>query len=231
MHFNFVLTHFHLHISQFIKFPTLIMTQTTLYLFLSGAFLMIAYTVFTQLRGMIRRKHFIPAGRKEWGAITGDLFTITASLVLIFILVKNYQEPMEAVMQFKGKELPDFRFYNYKTGMEETLADYKSKLVILNIWATWCPPCRREMPELDKLYTQTKNDGVEVIAISDEDPVVIKKYLSDHPFGYNVAWFSTSNELINSINTRPVSILVDHGLVKDIVIGSRGYRFFHDWVR
>ena len=60
------------------------MTQTTLYLFLSGAFLMIAYTVYTQLRGMIRRKHFIPAGRKEWGALTGDLFTIGASLVLIF---------------------------------------------------------------------------------------------------------------------------------------------------
>jgi hypothetical protein len=87
------------------------------------------------------------------------------------------------------------------------------------------------MPELDKLYTQAKNDGVEVIAISDEDPVVIKKYLSDHAYSFNIAWFSTSNELINSINTRPVSILVDHGLVKDIVIGSRGYGFFHDWVR
>ena len=87
------------------------------------------------------------------------------------------------------------------------------------------------MPELDKLYTQTKNDGVEVIAISDEDPVIIKKYLADHPYGFNIASFSTSNDLINSINTRPVSILVDHGLVKDIVIGSRGYGFFHGWVK
>ena len=207
------------------------MTPTILYLFLSGAFLMIAYTVFTQLRGMIRRKHFIPAGRKEWGALTGDLFTIGASLVLIFILVKNYQEPMESVLKFKGKELPAFRFYNQKTGIEESLDNYKNKVVILNIWATWCPPCRREMPDLDKLYTQTRKEGIEVIAISDEDPVIIKKFLSEHPYQFNIGWFSTSNDLINSINTRPVSILINKGEVQDIVIGSRGYGFFRDWVK
>ena len=179
---------------------------------------------------MIQRKHIIPANKKEWGSITGDLFTIGASLVLLFILNKNYQEPMEAVMKFKEKELPAFQFYNIKTGREESLENYKDKLVILNIWATWCPPCRREMPDLDKLYNKMQQKGVEVIAISDEDPTVIKKFLADHPYQFNTGWFSTSNDLINSINTRPVSILVDHGRVKDIVIGSRGYGFFSDWV-
>jgi len=207
------------------------MTTTTLYLFLSGALLMIAYTLFTQLKGMIRRKHFIPAGRKEWGSMAGDIFTISASALFIFILVKNYQQPMEAVLKFKGKQLPAFRFYNQKTGIEESLDNYKNKVVILNIWATWCPPCRREMPDLDKLYTQTQKEGIEVIAISDEDPVIIKKFLADHPYQFNIGWFSTSNDLINSINTRPVSILISKGEVKDIVIGGRGYGFFRDWVK
>jgi len=207
------------------------MTQTILYFFLTGAFLMIAYTLFTQIRGMIQRKHIIPANKKEWGSITGDLFTIGASLVLLFILNKNYQEPMEAVMKFKGKALPAFQFYNIKTGREESLENYKDKLVILNIWATWCPPCRREMPDLDKLYNKMQQKGVEVIAISDEDPEVIKKFLAAHPYQFNIAWFISSNELINSINTRPVSILIEKGLVKDIVIGSRGYGFFSSWVK
>lgn len=207
------------------------MTQTILNLFLLGAFLMIAYTLFTLIRSMIRRKYILPVNRKEWGAITGDIFTIGASIFLLFILNKNYQEPMEAVMKFKGKELPAFQFYNTRTGREESLENYKDKIVVLNIWATWCPPCRREMPDLDKLYADKKNQGVEVIAISDEDPDTIKKFLEKYPYRFNTSWFTNTNELINSIQTRPVSILIDKGQVKDIVIGSRGYGFFSGWVK
>ncbi len=207
------------------------MTSTILKLFLAGTFLMIAYTLFTQIRGMIRRKHILPANRKEWVSAGSDVFTIAACIFLLFILNKNYQEPMEAVFRYKGKELPAFRFYNNKTGREESLEDYKNKTVILNVWATWCPPCRREMPELDKLYRQYQQQGIEVIAISDEDPLTIKKFIAEHPYQFNTAWFTSSNELINSINTRPVSILVDHGMVKDMVIGSRGFGFFSSWVK
>jgi thiol-disulfide isomerase/thioredoxin len=207
------------------------MTKTILNLFFLGVFGMIAYTLFSLVKSMVSRRHVIPVDRKEWGAVTGDLATIGACIFLLFILNKNYQEPMEAVMQFKNKPLPAFTFYNTKTGREETLDNYKNKTVILNIWATWCPPCRREMPDLEKLQTSGQKQGVEIIAISDEEPSVIRDFLANNPYSFNTSWFTSSNDLINSIQTRPVSILIKNGEVSDIVIGSRGFGFFKNWVK
>ena len=192
---------------------------------------MIAYTLFTLIRGMFRRKYILPANRKEWGSLSSDILTIFACLFLLFILNKNFQDPMRSVLAYKGKELPAFSFFNIKNGREESLKDYQKKIVILNIWATWCAPCRREMPDLNKVFVEKQKDGIEVIAISDEDPATVKKFLSEHPYQFNTSYFTSSNALINSIQTRPVSILIVNGLVKDIVIGSRGYGFFSDWVK
>ncbi len=51
-------------------------------------------------------------------------------------------------------------------GRMVSLADYKGKVVFLNIWATWCPPCREEMPSMEKLYEQLKSDDFEILAVS-----------------------------------------------------------------
>ena len=51
-----------------------------------------------------------------------------------------------------------------------TLSDYKGKLVILNVWATWCAPCRAEMPSMEKLYREFGAQGLEIVAISVDDP-------------------------------------------------------------
>jgi thiol-disulfide isomerase/thioredoxin len=53
-------------------------------------------------------------------------------------------------------------------GKPQRLADYKGKVVLVNIWATWCEPCRKEMPQLDKLYESRKGRGFIVLGISDE---------------------------------------------------------------
>ena len=133
-------------------------------------------------------------------------------------------------MQYKGKDLPSFRCINLRSGQEEGLEQYIDSLVILNIWATWCPPCRREMPELDKLQREYKGKMV-VIAVSDESAKTVADFNAKNAFSYPTATFTSTNELIESINTRPVSILLVKGKVKDIVIGARGYSFFRDWVK
>ena len=53
-------------------------------------------------------------------------------------------------------------------GKPQRLADYKGKVVLINIWATWCEPCRKEMPQLDKLYQSRKGRGFIVLGMSDE---------------------------------------------------------------
>jgi thiol-disulfide isomerase/thioredoxin len=53
---------------------------------------------------------------------------------------------------------------------EKTLADYKGKVVLLNVWATWCEPCRVEMPSIEKLHREFGPHGLSVVAISVDDP-------------------------------------------------------------
>lgn len=62
-------------------------------------------------------------------------------------------------------ELPDVRFLNAK-GEEVSLADWRGKTVLLNLWATWCAPCREEMPALDRLQEELGSDKFQVVALA-----------------------------------------------------------------
>jgi thiol-disulfide isomerase/thioredoxin len=62
-------------------------------------------------------------------------------------------------------ELPDVRFQNAE-GQEVGLASLRGKVVLLNLWATWCAPCREEMPALDKLQAELGSDRFEVVALA-----------------------------------------------------------------
>ena len=62
-----------------------------------------------------------------------------------------------------------------------TLADHRGKVVVLNFWATWCPPCVEEMPSLVELQQRLKDKGVIVLAVSlDADEAAYHKFLKDH---------------------------------------------------
>jgi thiol-disulfide isomerase/thioredoxin len=63
------------------------------------------------------------------------------------------------------KPVPELTFLDAE-GNEVRLADFQGEVVVLNLWATWCGPCRREMPSLDRLQAKFGGDGLEVIALS-----------------------------------------------------------------
>lgn len=69
-------------------------------------------------------------------------------------------------------------------GKTQRLGDHKGEVVLVNIWATWCGPCRREMPKLDHLYQEQKNQGFIVFGLSDETVDVQKKFLEQVPVSY-----------------------------------------------
>jgi thiol-disulfide isomerase/thioredoxin len=76
------------------------------------------------------------------------------------------QGQMAAFVFRKAPEpLPEFNFQD-ATGRERTLGDWRGKLVLLNLWATWCVPCRKEMPALDRLQAEMGSDRFEVVAVS-----------------------------------------------------------------
>ena len=69
-------------------------------------------------------------------------------------------------------------------GRHQRLADYKGQVVLVNIWATWCEPCRNEMPQLDKLYQSRKASGFVVLGISDDTIEKQLAFLSQVPVTY-----------------------------------------------
>lgn len=78
------------------------------------------------------------------------------------------------------KPLPEIRFEDVN-GRKLTLANFRGKVVLLNIWATWCPPCREEMPSLDRLQAKLGGPGFEVVPLSIDrsDIFVVKSFYEE----------------------------------------------------
>lgn len=77
------------------------------------------------------------------------------------------------------RELPLISFQD-ATGKTLTLADFHGRVILLNVWATWCPPCREEMPSLDRLNAKRGGANFEVVALSiDRDPGLINPFYQD----------------------------------------------------
>src|SRR5688572_4822673 len=71
-------------------------------------------------------------------------------------------------------------------------ADFQGKVVVINLWATWCGPCRREAPEYEKVRQSYAGREVEFIALTTEDPYIasdrVKKFVRNFNFGFRIGW-------------------------------------------
>jgi len=72
------------------------------------------------------------------------------------------------------------------TGKSWTLRDLRGKVVLVNFWATWCPPCRKEMPDLEALGKRFGPQGLVILAISDEDAGKVKPFIAEHQISYPI---------------------------------------------
>ena len=71
-------------------------------------------------------------------------------------------------------------------GKPWSLKSLQGKVVLVNFWATWCPPCRKEMPDLESLYKQFQKQGLVILAISDEDASKVKPFIAGQGISYTV---------------------------------------------
>ncbi|RWO72735.1 MAG: TlpA family protein disulfide reductase [Mesorhizobium sp.] len=107
--------------------------------------------------------------------------------------------------------------FNGPDGKPMTLADHAGKTVLLNLWATWCAPCRAEMPALDALQKEKGSDSFEVVAVNVDagDDVKPKKFLSDTGVATLGYYRDSTMTLFNDLKKRglalglPVTMLID----------------------
>ena len=78
------------------------------------------------------------------------------------------------------------------TGAPIKLANYKDKVLLVNLWATWCGPCRLETPELVKLHKEFRSQGLEVVGLSTENPDAsadaVREFVNRFDVGYRIGW-------------------------------------------
>jgi thiol-disulfide isomerase/thioredoxin len=104
----------------------------------------------------------------------------------IEVLRDNGKQPVFASGQV-GKVAPDFTLPSASEG-EIKLGDYKGKLILLNFWASWCPPCRAEIPGFIKLQEEYKDKGFTIIGAAIEDKVAVNRYVKDIKMNYPTAY-------------------------------------------
>ena len=86
-------------------------------------------------------------------------------------------------LAMRGVAAPSFDTLDI-LGRPQRLRDQKGKVVLVNLWATWCGPCREEMPKLDRLYREREQKGFIVFGLSDEDLDQQRKFVEQVPVSY-----------------------------------------------
>lgn len=107
---------------------------------------------------------------------------------------------------------PDFGLTDLE-GNKVTLSQLRGKKVFLNFWASWCPPCREEMPDIEKLYQETKDSDLIILAVNlGEDKNTVSSFLKDNNFNFTV--LMDSHEQVSRgyvIRSIPSSYFIDKG--------------------
>ena len=118
---------------------------------------------------------------------------IILSLILLACFIsagwahENVFELMGIAQPKRVKVAPEFALQDTH-GRTVQLVDFKGKPVLLNFWATWCEPCKEELPSMQKLYENLSKEGIEVIAISIDrgDPSKVQKYVDKYHLTFPV---------------------------------------------
>ena len=104
--------------------------------------------------------------RQQWSIVGAIVLVLGVVLTIASRSMKDELFPVSV-----GSTAPDFRAKVLGSSEYRTLADYKGKPVLLNIWATWCEPCKQEIPSLEKLYRAYGDSGLKMVAVSIDDAV------------------------------------------------------------
>ncbi len=132
-----------------------------------------------------------------------------------------------------AKDAPDFKL-NSLDGKEVSFSDYKGKVVLVNFWATWCPPCLAEMPDLNKLYVDYKDKGLQILGLTvssraKDIPKKVKQSGVTYPILLEAEPVAAK---FGGFGAIPQTFIIDKkGKIVHSITGARSYKAFEKLIK
>jgi thiol-disulfide isomerase/thioredoxin len=110
-------------------------------------------------------------------------------------------------------------------GKPQSLKQFENKIIVLNFWATWCEPCREEMPELSNFYTENKSKNVVVVGIAIDEAKAVRSYLAKTKVIYPILvdedkGVILSKNLGNNEGILPYTVIINsNGIIEKTILG------------
>jgi len=146
------------------------------------------------------------------------ILTLAVVLMTSVLLVVGCSSPAPQV----GKPAPDFQLPNLE-GQVVSLSDFRGKPVLLNFWATWCSPCRFEMPFIQSIFEESSDTGLVILAINiGETPSRVRDFIQSGNFSFLVL-LDTNQDVALEYNIRgiPTTFFIDkEGVIQVIKVGA-----------
>jgi cytochrome c biogenesis protein CcmG/thiol:disulfide interchange protein DsbE len=157
------------------------------------------------------------------------LIVLVGAAILAVVFGIVWMQSAQYELLTVGKPAPDFVLTDLKD-KPQRLSDFRGKVVFLNFWATWCKPCREEMPSMEVLHKNFEKDGLVVLAVS-IDRVTTTKDIPPFIKGMNLTFpvlidsWGKTDKPYKRMGVPETFIIDQQGVIREIVIGPR------DWTR
>jgi peroxiredoxin len=171
-----------------------------------------------------------PVVMARWGvalSIVGLLLSVGFGVLYYsyYQKLKQLQDRSETVdfTKWEGVLAPDISVTSLD-GQTIKLSALKGKRVVLDFWATWCPPCRQEIPHFIQLYNQTSRDNLVIVGISDEDPKTLRDFVKKQGVNYPIASAKDLPSPYADIQAIPTTFFIDRqGVIQTVAVGYHDY--------
>jgi peroxiredoxin len=180
----------------------------------------------------LRRKTNILRPLAWWG-LTISVIGLLAAVgfgAYYYIQIKQFQKTTAVMEQqdpkeWAGLEAPDFTL-KYLNGSTFTLSELRGHRVILDFWATWCPPCRREIPHLVRLRNTYDSNDLVIIGISPEDEETLSSFATEQRINYSLAREKDLPAPYADVISIPTTFFIDRqGIIRHV---AKGYHDFEE---
>ena len=146
-------------------------------------------------------------------------------LLLLLTACTASEQPQQPTHPVKDKPMPSFQMQTLDGNLVNSHARFAGKVVILNVWATWCPPCRKEMPDLIRLSRLLPSNQFAVIGLAvDQNDNDVRAFIAQHHIPFPIFWDRGGKQVaapvLGTFKYPETYIINRRGILIDKVIGA-----------